>query len=117
MHEYSILSSLLEQVEAAAAAHGASRVHGLTVRIGEASGVDARLLAIAFETFRAQTVCAQAALTIEPVKARWQCPHCGKPPAANGPLRCFECNQPAQLVAGDEIVLAHLDLEVPDHVH
>jgi hydrogenase nickel incorporation protein HypA/HybF len=117
VHEYSIVSSLLERVEAAASAHGASQVHGLTVRIGEASGVDARLLATAFETFRERTICAHAALKIESVPARWACPRCGAVPAEGAPLRCFDCNQPAQLVSGDEIILAHLDLELPDHVH
>lgn len=117
MHEYSIVSSLIDRVEDAARGSGATRVVSLVVRIGDASGVDARLLGIAFETFREKTVCAGATLQIERVAAEWQCPRCGKAPAAGGPLRCFECNQPAKLVAGDEIVLAHLELEVPEHVY
>jgi len=117
MHEYSIVSSLIDRVEDAARKNGATSVAGLTVRIGESSGVDARLLSIAFDTFREKTICANAKLTIENVPAKFQCPRCGKEPAPGAPLRCFACNQPAQLVAGDEIILAHLELEIPDHVH
>ena len=40
MHEYSIVSSLLERVGAEARTHNAIAVHRLTVRIGAAAGVD-----------------------------------------------------------------------------
>ncbi len=116
MHEYSIVQSLIDRVEDEARKNGALAVHGLTVQIGEISGVDARLLAIAFDTFREKTICASAKLTIENVPATWKCPRCGVAPVAGGPLRCPTCQQPAQLVAGDEIVLAHLELEVAEHV-
>ncbi len=116
MHEYSIVSSLIDRVEAEVKKNGATSVGSLTVQIGEISGVDSRLLAIAFDTFRERTCCANAELKIENVPATWKCPKCGTPPVAGGPLRCFPCNQPAELVAGDEIILAHLELEVPDHV-
>ena len=42
MHEYSIVAALLERVNAEARAKEASRVHRLTVRIGELAGVDVR---------------------------------------------------------------------------
>ena len=116
LHDYSIVSSLLDRAEAEAKKAGALSVASLTLRIGEQSGVDARLLKIAFETFKERTLCALARLDIESVPAVWKCPRCGAMPAAGAPLRCFTCNQPAQLVAGDELVLAHLELEVPDHV-
>ncbi|MFZ5445896.1 MAG: hydrogenase maturation nickel metallochaperone HypA [Myxococcota bacterium] len=116
MHEYSIVQSLIDRVEVEARRNHASSVAGLTVRIGEISGVDARLLKTAFDTFREKTICAGAELTIEDVPAVWKCPACGEPPKAGGPLRCFTCNQPAKLVSGDEILLAHLELEVPDDV-
>ncbi|MBK7862605.1 MAG: hydrogenase maturation nickel metallochaperone HypA [Archangiaceae bacterium] len=116
MHEYSIVSSLIDRAEAEAKKVGATSIANLTVRIGDQSGVDARLLSIAWETFRERTLCAGARLDIERVPAVWKCPRCGAAPAPGGPLRCFPCNQPARLVAGDELVLAHLELEVPDHV-
>lgn len=118
MHEYSIVQSLLDKVEATAAANGATTVHGLTVRIGESSGVDAVLLKTAWDTFREKTLCAKAELTIEPVSVSWECPKCGSPPAAlDGPLVCPRCASPLKLSAGDEIILSRVELEVADHVY
>jgi hydrogenase nickel incorporation protein HypA/HybF len=116
MHEYSIVQSLLDRVEGEAKKNGATSVASLTVRIGAISGVDSRLLKIAFDTFREKTICAGAEFLVEDVPAVWKCPTCNEPPKPGGPLRCFTCNQPAKLVSGDEIVLAHLELEVPDDV-
>src|SRR5262245_7400641 len=64
VHAYSIVSSLLDRVESVALAHGASGVHGVRVRIGDLAGVDRSLFRTAFETFRAGSMCADAALTI-----------------------------------------------------
>jgi hydrogenase nickel incorporation protein HypA/HybF len=116
MHEYSIVQSLLDKVEATAAANGATAVHGLTVRIGESSGVDATLLKTAWDTFREKTSCAAAELTIERVAASWECPRCGSATTADGPLVCPRCAAPLRLSQGDEIILARIDLEVADHV-
>lgn len=117
MHEYSIVSALISEVEARAREAGASRVALVTVRLGELSGVDARLLATAFETFSARGVCDGAELEIEQVPATWACPRCGAERAPQGPLRCAPCERPLELTRGDEIILSHLELEVPDHVY
>ncbi len=117
MHEYSLVQSLLDKVEAAAAANGAVAVHGLTVRVGESSGVDAGLLKTAWDTIREGTSCAKAELTIERVSVAWECPRCGRPPGAlDGPLTCPACAAPLRLAAGDEIILSRVELEVADHV-
>jgi hydrogenase nickel incorporation protein HypA/HybF len=117
MHEYSIVSALLQEVEARAQGAGATRVALVTVRIGAVSGVDPRLLATAFETFSGDGLCAGAELELEEVPARWACPRCQAPAVEGRPLRCEPCDRPLQLVSGDEIILSHLELEVPDHVH
>lgn len=116
MHEYSVVQSLLDRAESEARGAGATSIHSLVVRIGDSSGVDARLLSIAYDTFREKTMCAKAELVIERVPVSWECPKCGAPIAVGGPLRCLPCNAPAKLAAGDEIVLARLELEVEDHV-
>jgi hydrogenase nickel incorporation protein HypA/HybF len=117
MHEYSIVSALIDRAEGEARRAGASSIAKLTVRIGELSGVDSRLLATAFDTFKERTLCAAAVMEIEDVPAQWQCPRCGAEPGPGGALRCAACDRPLELRAGDEIVLAHLELEVPDHVY
>ena len=112
MHEYSIVQALIDRVAAEARARGAVAVYHLEVSIGELSGVECELLATAFETFRAGTVCAGAELTISRVPARWRCPRCAAPPAAGGPLRCPACGAGLRLEGGDEILLERIEMEV-----
>jgi len=111
MHEYSIIQSLVESV-AAAVGNREAAVHRVDVAIGELAGVDCGLLATAFEVFRDGTICEHAALTIDRIPARWECPRCGGEVACGGFLRCTLCDAPARLAAGDEIVLQRIELEV-----
>lgn len=114
MHEYSMVQALLERVQTEVDAHAASSVHLIRMRIGELSGVETDLFASAFELFRERTSCAHAELEIVPVEATWSCPGCGRSVARGEILRCAECSLPAKLVAGDEIVLDRIEMEVPD---
>jgi len=117
MHEYSVVSALIGEVEAQARRAGATRVALVTVRLGELSGVDPRLFTTAFDTFCGRGVCDGAELDVEVVPAKWACPRCGGERAPLGPLRCGPCDRPLELKEGDEIILSHLELEVPDHVY
>ena len=83
MHEYSIVSSLVERVERVAIEHPRAIVRRVHVRIGEQAGVELALLRIAYETFRARTVCSDAELALD-------------------------------IVAGDDMTLMRVELEVPD---
>jgi hydrogenase nickel incorporation protein HypA/HybF len=113
MHEYSIVQALVERVEREARARNAAAVHRLSVRIGELSGVDVELLETAFATFRDRTICQDAALDIERVAARWECPECLTGLRPGSLLRCAACGVPARLARGDEIVLDRIEMEVP----
>jgi hydrogenase nickel incorporation protein HypA/HybF len=112
VHEYSIVQALLEQVERHAATHRASHVLRLHLRVGALSGVEIPLLASAYQVFRERSVCARAELEIHPVGARWECPRCMRVFAAGERLRCADCDLPAILRAGDEIVLERIEMEV-----
>ena len=112
MHEYSIVRALLDRVEREARARQATAVHRLQVRIGELSGVEVELLETAYRTFRERSLCAAADLEVVPVTAEWACPRCERPVAAGGFLRCPDCAVPARLVAGDEIILDRIEMEV-----
>jgi hydrogenase nickel incorporation protein HypA/HybF len=113
VHEWSIVESLLAEVEREAARRDARAVHRIHVRIGALAGVEIPLLTAAYETFRARTRCERAELRVESVPARWSCPRCGREPAPGEMLRCRDCGVPARLDAGDEIVLERIELEVP----
>ena len=113
MHEYSIVQALLERVDAEARVRRAAAVHRLCVRIGELSGVEPELLATAFETFRERTICERAELDVQVIAARWECPACGRRIVRGERLMCAACDTPAQLAAGDEIMLDRIEMEVP----
>ncbi|MCP3963246.1 MAG: hydrogenase maturation nickel metallochaperone HypA [bacterium] len=112
MHEYSLIQSLLDVVDAEARSRGATAVHHLRVQVGELSGVETELLASAYELFREHTSCAGADLEIVPVPARWGCPDCGAEIVRGDVLRCAACARPAQLETGDEILLERIEMEV-----
>lgn len=112
MHEYSIIQSLVDSVAAAVRSRPEAVVHGVRISIGDLAGVDCTLLATAYEVFRAGTLCERAALTIDRVPARWECPNCRSAIERGAFLRCVLCNEPAHLAAGDEIVLQRVELEV-----
>jgi hydrogenase nickel incorporation protein HypA/HybF len=124
MHEYSIVQSLVDSVEKAVLRPlcGEKRYHKedeedevrrIVVRIGELSGVDCELLATAYEVFRAGTICENATMTIDRIPARWACPKCDRDIPRGAVLRCAECNEPAQLASGDELILQRIEMEVP----
>ena len=113
MHEYSIVQSLYNAVAGQALKRGASSVHSIRVRLGEASGVDPGLLNTAWETFRARTLCEDAPMEIEVVPAEWECSLCGAVLPRGGVLACGECGAPARLKQGDEILLDRIVVEVP----
>lgn len=112
MHEYSIVQALVERVALEARARRATAVHRLSVRIGELAGVEVDLLTTAYETFRERTICERAALDLELVPARWECPNCGSAIRRGDRLTCLACAVPARLVQGDEIILDRIEMEV-----
>jgi hydrogenase nickel incorporation protein HypA/HybF len=113
MHEYSIVQALLERVDAEAQRRRATAVHRLSLRIGELSGVDIGLLVTAYGIFRERTICEAADLDVRAVAARWECPQCQRSFQRGEILRCSSCNRAAELVAGGEIVLDQIEMEVP----
>ncbi len=113
MHEYSIVQALVERVATEVRARGATAVHRLSVRVGELSGVEPDLLASAYALFRERTICESADLEITKVPARWACRDCGASVAPGQILACGVCSAPARLVAGDEILLERIEMEVP----
>ena len=114
MHEWSIVRSLLDEVERCAGARGAHRVHRLQLRVGELSGVEPELLETAYATFRGGTICAGARLEIERVAARWVCPRCRIALEPGARLGCGRCGGGARLESGDEIVLARIEMELAE---
>jgi hydrogenase nickel incorporation protein HypA/HybF len=77
MHEWSLVCDLLRQVEDLAAANNADRVIAIRLRIGEFSGVEADLLASAYDQLVHETRLAGATLEIQREPLRAVCDTCG----------------------------------------
>ena len=114
MHEYSIVSELLDRVEAEARRHARAEVLSIRVRIGELAGVEGDLLRSAWSLARQGTLCAHAELELTGEAARWECPRCARGIDAGALLRCPGCALPARLASGDALVLERIEMEVGD---
>lgn len=116
MHELSLCLALLEQVERLAAAHGANRVERIVLAIGPLSGVEPALLQHAWPLAAADTLAAAAELVIEAVPVRVVCNDCGADSdACPNRLLCGACGSyRTRLLSGNEMLLAHLEMTVPD---
>lgn len=114
MHEYGIVQSLIEAASQEAAKRHAISVKSLTLALGEQSGVEPELLKLAWQTFRERTPCEGAHLTLRSVPVVWRCPRCEGAIPPGSLLRCPVCAVPARMIAGDEMILERIELEVPD---
>jgi hydrogenase nickel incorporation protein HypA/HybF len=112
MHELSVCQSLLREVARVAAAHDSTDVHKIVVAIGPLSGIEAPLLARAFEVARAGTIAAHAELDIELAPVVVWCRTCqSETPVAANTLLCGRCGAwQVQLKSGDELLLKRMEL-------
>ncbi len=115
MHEFSIVSSLLDLVEADARRHNAKAATKVVVRIGEMSGVVAELLAEAFHVCKRGTLADQAELVVEKQEVLIRC-HCGyQGTISQRRFICPLCGvADVEVTAGEEMILQQLELEVGD---
>lgn len=112
MHELTIVQALVHEVDREAARRGATSVGRVHVALGELSGVEPALFASAYDAWRQGTVCCAAELEVHAVAAKWACSRCSLPRPRGEPLVCPRCGVPARLIAGDEIVLERIEMEV-----
>jgi hydrogenase nickel incorporation protein HypA/HybF len=116
VHEFSVCQNLLQQVEALARAHGARAVNRIRLQIGPLSGIEAVLLEQAFTLARTGTVADNAVLETESLPVRVHCQACGA--ASDVPpnrLVCGACGDwHTELLSGDEMLLASLELELEE---
>lgn len=116
MHELSVCLALIDQVESIARERGANRVERIHLRVGPLSGVEAPLLRSAFPLAAAGTLAEGARLEITGTPVRVRCRRCGaESDAEPNRLICAACGDyRTELLSGDEMLLASLELVVPD---
>jgi hydrogenase nickel incorporation protein HypA/HybF len=107
---------MLTQVEEIAAREGASAVAAIVIRIGPLSGVVPELLQQAFSIARADTLAAAADLITEVQPIRIRCLECdAESEAQANRLLCGACGSyRTQVISGDELLLASVELDIAD---
>ena len=116
MHELSVCLALLDQVQSIAREHGATEVERILLRVGPLSGVEPPLLMSAYPLAAAGTIAESAVLEIEDAPLHVQCNRCGaETPAEPNRLICGRCGSfGTRVVSGEEMLLASLELRIPD---
>ena len=116
MHELAICQAFIRQVAELADERGAVSVNDIHVAVGPLSGVEPQLLHGAFPIAAAGTIADGAVLHIEDMSVRVYCPDCDiESEVAVNRLLCGQCGGwQTRLVSGDELLLARVELELPD---
>jgi hydrogenase nickel incorporation protein HypA/HybF len=113
MHELAITQSL---IQVALAAAGERKIKGMTIVVGELSGVVEDSVRFCFEVAAAGTVAEGAALSFQKVRASVRCTRCGLEFGLDGASwTCPGCgNLGGRVVQGRECHLQSIDVEDED---
>ena len=112
MHEVAIMTETVAIACASAEQQNATKIVGLTMRIGAMSGVVPEALSFAFEAVAGRTIAEQAKLIIETVPVTCYCAQCDRP--FTPPDLFDECplcgNLSQQILSGKEVELKSLEV-------
>ena len=113
MHEYSLARALLHHVEEIVRGEDAAGACGVSVTIGEFSGVDPYLLQMAFEEISQQSLAANAVLSVEKVALEARCETCCKEFLVERfRFVCPGCGSGSvKVIRGEELTLERVTLE------
>src|SRR5215470_7370461 len=116
MHEFSIATTLVEDVLKFAEKHGASKVVRVRLGIGELTCIQSEQLKFCYESVITETALAGSELEIETIPARVACSYCGYEGApkywmeslADFPiatLQCPACGKSVEAIQGHECAI------------
>lgn len=118
MHEYSIVSALIEQCEQYAKANQATKVTRVEIKLGVMSGVEPALLQTAFETFKLDGICREAKLcmTLQPLVIK--CVDCLQESVLDErSIVCPACNSyHTRVLDGEDMLLMQLEMEQAEDI-
>ncbi|MBR9728025.1 hydrogenase maturation nickel metallochaperone HypA [Shewanella intestini] len=113
MHEYSIVTALIEQCETLGAENQAKAITRVEVKIGMLSGVEPALLSQAFETFKLDGICANAQFNMQIQPLVLQCHQCGQTSEqTERTIICSHCqSNNTQIIDGEDMMLMQLEMD------
>jgi len=112
MHEFSIVSSLLDLCEKNAEENEAKKVTKVEVKIGKLSGVEPHLLQTAFDTFKEKTICHNAEFILHLQDLVVRCNDCGEESTlGKNTFACPHCEGAVEVLDGEDMYLMRLEME------
>lgn len=116
MHEYSIVTALIEECERHAQANNADKITRVEIKLGILSGVEPELLKTAFETFKLEGMCRDAELVMNIQPLLLSCLTCGASTEHHDrSVICGHCQSgQTKVLDGEDMLLMQLELEQPN---
>lgn len=113
MHEISLVESVRELIEEAAAREGFTRVRSVRVEIGQLSGVEREAFEFCFDLVLRDGIAAGARLDIVATPGRGRCLQCGaETPLAAIYDSCARCGDfPVEVTGGTAMRVIDLEVE------
>lgn len=113
MHEYSIVSSLIDICEREIEKNSCKRALKLKVAIGKLSGVEPKLIEESFKVFKDGTCCSSALMEIEIKEIELFCLNCSYSfMPENHTYICPKCESiDIKIVNGEELHLMSIEME------
>lgn len=114
MHELSIVASLFEILEAKARENKATKIVGVRLKVGKLAGVVPEFLQTAFDSYKQDTIAAEARLEIEEVPLTMRCRKCEAViEKEDFVLVCPSCGSTdLEILEGMDLLLDKIDLEI-----
>lgn len=113
MHEYSIVSALIEQCEQHAQANHADKITRVDIKLGVMSGVEPSLLQTAFDTFKLDGICKEALLNMQIQPLVILCQNCKTESVlSERTVVCPACQSfRTRVLDGEDMLLMQLEME------
>jgi hydrogenase nickel incorporation protein HypA/HybF len=113
VHELSIASALLDQLEGELAKRPGAHFTKVGLKIGDLAGVDRDSLTFGFEALVKDSHWDPLALEIETIKRRQRCPACAKEfEAEHWSTACEACGNAATVtIAGEELQISYIEVD------
>lgn len=112
MHEYTIVASLIDLCEKEAKKHHAKAIKHLVISVGRLSGIEIHFLKQCFETFKEETICHDATLTVELCEVVLLCAKCHEQSAVSeNHFICPKCHsEDVTMIGGQELHVNSIEI-------
>lgn len=112
MHEYSIVSSLIDICEKQAKKENAKSVKSVTISVGKLSGIEPHFMESCFDVFKENTICNDAVLIMNILDIKIYCNACkSEHIITNNNFFCPSCQSPeTDMIEGEEMLVESIEI-------